>query len=254
MFLFKKIVAPFFFPLSICLEILFLGLFFLWFTRRQKAGKIIVSSGILILTVISYNAFSNMLLRPLESKYPPVIDVSGLTSIKWIVVLGGGTSSDPKLPVTDHLSSASLVRLVEGIRIHKKLSKSKLVLSGGGAFNSVPEGKVMAEVAMELGLDDKELVLELKSNDSKDQAKFIYNIVGKDKFILVTTASHMPRSVALFKTNGMRPIPSPIGHRVKEIQRLSPAIFFPRAEGIDKMEQVFYEYLGITWAGLRDQI
>jgi len=31
-------------------------------------------------------------------------------------------------------------------------------------------------------------------------------------------------------------------------------MFFPRAEGIDKMEQVFYEYLGITWAGLRGQI
>ena len=44
MFLFKKIVAPFFFPLSICLEILFLGLFLLWFTRRQKTGKIIVST------------------------------------------------------------------------------------------------------------------------------------------------------------------------------------------------------------------
>ena len=40
----------------------------------------------------------------------------------------------------------------------------------------------------------------------------------------------------------MRPIPAPVGRRVKEMQKLSPAMFFPRAEGIDKMEQVFYEY------------
>jgi hypothetical protein len=38
MFLFKKIVAPFFFPLSLCLEILLFGLFLLWFTSREKFG------------------------------------------------------------------------------------------------------------------------------------------------------------------------------------------------------------------------
>ena len=71
MFIFKKLVAPLFFPIPICLEILFLGLFFLWFTRRQKTGKIVVSIGVIFLTVISYSAISNMLLRPLESKYLP---------------------------------------------------------------------------------------------------------------------------------------------------------------------------------------
>lgn len=254
MFLFKKIVAPFLFPLSICLEIFLLGLYILWFTRRQNLGKTIVTSGVIFLTMISYNSISSLLLRSLEYKYPAITDVSDFSNIKWVVVLGGGYLPDPRLSVSDQLSATSLVRLVEGIRIHKKLSKSKLVLSGGGAFSLIPEGKVMAEVAIELGLDDKNLLLELKSKDTKDQAKFLHNIIGNDAFILVTTASHMPRSVALFEKNGMRPIPAPVGHRVKEIQKLSPGIFFPRAEGIDKMEQVFYEYLGITWAGLRGQI
>ena len=254
MFLIKKFVAPFLFPLSICLEFFLLGLFLLWFTRRQKMGKLIISTGVILLAMISYSHISNVLLRSLEYKYPPITDVSVFSNVKWVVVLGGGHLPDPRLSVNDQLSVTSLVRLVEGIRIHKKLRKSKLVLSGGGAFNSVPEGKVMAEVAMELGLDDKEFVLELKSNDTKDQAKFIHNIVGNDKFILVTTASHIPRSMALFKKYGMRPIPAPTGHRVKKTQKLRPAMFFPRAEGIDKMEQVFYEYLGITWAGLRGQI
>lgn len=71
---------------------------------------------------------------------------------------------------------------------------------------------------------------------------------------IVTTASHMPRSVALFKTNGMRPIPAPIGHRVKEIQKFRPAMFFPSAKGIDKLEQVFYEYPRIARFRLRGQI
>jgi len=60
----------------------------------------------------------------------------------------------------------------------------------------------MAEVAMELGLEDKELLFELKSNDTKNQAKYIHNIVGNHKFIMVTAASHMLRSMTLFKKMG----------------------------------------------------
>jgi len=126
MFLFKKIVAPFFFPLSICLEILLVGLFFLWFSRRQKTGKVFVSIGVILLTTISYAAVSDILLRPLESKYLPITNTSGFQNIKWVVVLSGGHSTDPNLSVTDQLSGTSLVRLVEGIRLHRKLSNKQI--------------------------------------------------------------------------------------------------------------------------------
>ena len=254
MFLVKKIVAPFFFPLSICLEILFLGLFLIWFTRRQKAGKIIVSLGTIFLFLIGYGTFSNILLGSLESIYPPVTDVSALTNVNWVVVLGGGSSSNPKLPLTDNLSTASLVRLVEGIRIHRKLSKNKLILSGGSTHNSASEASVMAKMAIELGIDDNDLVLESKSKDTKEQAQFIYDIIGKDRFILLTSASHMFRSMALFRSKGMNPIPAPTGYHVKKTQKISPIVFFPSSKGIDKMERVAYEYLGTVWALLRGQI
>jgi uncharacterized SAM-binding protein YcdF (DUF218 family) len=254
MFLFKKIVAPFFFPLSICLEILFLGLFFLWFTRRQKTGKIVVSIGVIFLAMISYSTFSNMLLRPLEYKYSPITDVSAFSNVKWVIVLSGGHSTDPKLSVTDQLSGASLVRLIEGIRLYRELSNSKLLLSGGSAFSSTSEADAMAKMALALGIDKNDLVLESKSKDTKDQAKFIHNIVGNDKFILVTSASHMARSMALFQSKGMNPTPAPTGYHVKKIQKISPSMFFPSANGIDKMERVVYEYIGTAWARLRRQI
>jgi uncharacterized SAM-binding protein YcdF (DUF218 family) len=227
MFLFKKIAAPFLFPLSICSIILLLGLFFLWFTRKQKTGKIFISVGFVLLTTISYVAVSDLLLGPLESKYLPITDTSAIQDIKWVVVLGGGSCSDPKLPITDQLSAASLIRLVEGIRIHKKLCNSKMLLSGGGSSIS---------------------------KDTKDQARFIQNIIGNSRFVLVTSASHMARSVALFESKGMKPMPAPIEHQVKKSLKISPIDFFPSAKGIDKMERVVYEYLGIAWARLKGQI
>lgn len=254
MFLFKKIVAPLFFPLSLCLEVLLVGIFLLWFTRRQKAGKIIVSIGVVFLIALSYGAASEMLLRPLENKYAPLTDVSAISDIKWVVVLSGGHSPDPNRPITGQLSDASLVRLAEGIRIHRELPQSKLILSGGAVFSTITEAKVMADVAIALGVDAKNLILESESKDTKDQARLIQKIVGDNRFILVTSASHMPRSMALFQKKGMRPIPAPIGHQIKEKQKLTPAMFFPNAGRIEKMERAFYEYLGLAWARLRGQI
>jgi len=59
-------------PVPICVEILLLGLFLLWFTRRQKAGKIVVSIGVVLLAALSYGVISDILIRPLEYKYPPL--------------------------------------------------------------------------------------------------------------------------------------------------------------------------------------
>ena len=252
----KKIVAPLLFPLSLCLEILLVGIFFLWFTRRQKTGKIVVSMGVVILIALSYGTASETFLRSLEYKYPPMTDVSAVLDIEWVVVLGGGNSPDAHLPITGQLSHASLVRLVEGIRIHRNLPQSKLILSGGGAFNTVTEAKTMADVAIALGMNDEEIILESESRDTKDQARLIRKIVGNHRFILVTSASHMPRSMALFEKRGMRPIPAPIGHRIKERQNITitPAMFFPSAGKIENVERVFYEYLGLAWARLRGQI
>ena len=63
MFLFKKIVAPLFFPMTLILGILVFGLFLLSLTRRQKTGKIVVLIGIIFLGMLSYDAVSDKLLR-----------------------------------------------------------------------------------------------------------------------------------------------------------------------------------------------
>ena len=64
----------------------------------------------------------------------------------------------------------------------------------------------------------------------------------------------MPRAMALFEKQGMHPIPAPTDHKVKERQAISPEMFFPSADGLNKTKKAFKEYLGLTWAKLRDQI
>jgi uncharacterized SAM-binding protein YcdF (DUF218 family) len=254
MFLMKKILTLLFFPLSLGLELLLLGLVLLWFTRKQKTGKVVLSIGFLLLLTLSYNAVSDQLLQPLEYRYPPVLKSDDISGAGWVVVLGGGHISDPRLPVTSRLYGTTITRLVEGIRLHDMLPGSKLVLSGGGAFDPVSDAAAMAELAVAIGVDKRDMVLESASWDTKDQARLIKSIVGKDRFVLVTSAFHMPRSMALFQKQGMNPIPAPTGHWVEQRQKLSPMMFFPRVSALGKAELAFHEYLGMVWARIRGQI
>ena len=254
MFLLKKIVSPLLYPLPLCIEILLLGLIVLWFTRKQKTGKVVVSLGVALLATLSYDAASDALLRPLEYQYDSPGNGAEISDAKWVVVLGGGHISDSRVPITSQISGTSLIRLVEGIRLHKMLPGSKLILSGGGGFDPVPNAKIMADVAMAIGVDRRDLILESVSEDTKDEARLIQKIVGSDRFVLVTSASHMPRSVALFKKRGMKLLPAPTGHQVKERQGRSPAMVFPRADNLRKAEMAFHEYIGSIWVKIRGQV
>lgn len=263
MFVLKKIISAFLYPLPLSLLLSFLGLYLLWFTTKQKAGKIVVSVGLVILTLLSYHFVAAKLLIPLERQYD-VFDMSDYMSsavpntgneaaIKFVVVLGGGQTIDPELPLLSQMNAAPVVRLMEGIRIYRKLPGARLLLSGGGGF-LVSEAEVMARVAIEIGVPEKDIILEAKSRDTRDEALFIKPMVGNEPFVLVTTASHIPRSMALFKKLDMNPIASPVGHIVKDEQRLSHYSFFPSPGNLRNAELAIHEYIGMTWAKLRGQI
>ena len=252
LFLFKKIVAPLFYPLSLCLVLLLTGIMLLWLTRRQQAGKIVASVGAALLLIFSYSFGTGRLLRSLGHQYPPVAaERVRAAGIKWVVVLGGGASSDPDIPPASQLSEASLAHLIEGIRLHRQLPTSRLILSGGRVFGSGSDADAMRDLAVQLGVAPENLIPEASSSDTETQALNVHVLVGSDAFLLVTSASHMPRAMALFKKAGMNPVPAPTHYLSHVNQGMSPADFYPSLRGLRKSETVIYEYMSLLWAKLR---
>lgn len=262
MFLLKKLVAQFFYPVSLSLELLVLGLFFLWVTRRVRLGKILVSLGTVVLLLWSSPLISPRLLTPLERHYPALLHPEALSrdgqtpgaTPFWIVVLGGGHASDPQLPVNSQISQPALGRVVEGVRLYRAIPGSKLLMSGGGAFDPVPEARVMAEIALSLGVKSQDLRLEDASRDTADEAAVIAAMLHGQPIILVTSAAHMPRAMALFAKRGMHPLPAPADYLYRVPQRPAPGEYFPRADSLKWMEAAVHEYLGLAWAWLRGLI
>ncbi|HVQ36353.1 MAG TPA: ElyC/SanA/YdcF family protein [Pyrinomonadaceae bacterium] len=239
--------------------LLIVGFVLLWSTRRQKAGKLFVTIGGLLLIFLGYGISTNWLLKPLERQYQPILRVESLTAqnpepIKWIVVLGGGGSFSSQLPSPSQLSNASLTRLIEGIRLHRQLPGSKLILSEGNIFESGPVGEIMGQVAQDLGVDKADLVMETQSQDTEAQATLMLPLVGSERFILVTSASHMPRSMALFRKQGLNPIAAPTDFESVSAESWRPSALYPSAGGLRKAELAIHEYVGLAWAKLRGKI
>jgi uncharacterized SAM-binding protein YcdF (DUF218 family) len=112
----------------------------------------------------------------------------------------------------------------------------------------------MQALALELGVEPGALVLDSDSPDTESQAQVVKSQLGGEEFFLVTSASHMPRAVALFRKAGTNPLPAPTHFLAQESRGHSPADFFPGTGGLRKAETSIYEYLGMAWAKLRGKI
>jgi len=261
MFVLKKLIGNLFMPLSLISLFLIGGCIILTCSRKQKTGKLIIILCTLLIITISYGIVPNMLLYKLENFSQPFVVATFqsehgeiLRNIKRIVVLGGGHSTDERFPCSSQMTQATLIRLIEGVRIYRQLPGTKLILSGGKIFDSKSDAELMENLALDFGVIPEDIILENDSRDTEEQACLIASLVGKQPFILITCAAHMRRSLALFKSRGMNPIPAPVGHLTFEDSRLSPDDFFPNHRGVRNFEILLHEYLGIIWSSVRGRI
>jgi uncharacterized SAM-binding protein YcdF (DUF218 family) len=248
MFIIKKVVSRFFFPVPLSLEFLLVGLILLWFTRRQRAGKAMVTCGAVLLMAFSNITVSNALLRPLERSFAPFQASQATENIEYIAVLGGLGDDDPRVPVTSHVFPDLMVRLIEGARIHRLIPGSKLILSGGH-FSSGG----MAEVAEALGVSESDILQLGEPPDTEEESRQVAPIVGPHPFILVTSASHMPRAMALFRDMKLQPIAAPTDFLAPS-RHLEFDDFVPDAYKLFRSQIAIYEYLGLTWEKLRGKL
>ena len=256
MLLSKKIITALLMPLSPCFLLLFSGLFLLWFTRRQRLGKGLAALGTFLLVGASLSPVTNLLISPLEGQYAPylpgpqAVAAKKLPATEYIVVLGGGHVSDSKLPAPAQLELPSLARLVEGIRLYRLQPGSKLLLSGGAVFDPVPESTTMQAAAIDLGVPAEDIIVETSSRDTGEQALALAPLLAGKRFLLVTSASHMPRAMLLFRGQKLNPIAAPADFQVKVRPQPHPIRFFLSSSALRVTEITVHEYLGLWWAKL----
>jgi uncharacterized SAM-binding protein YcdF (DUF218 family) len=259
LFFLKKAVSRLLFPLPLTVLLLIAGLVLVWSERRRKLGAALVTAATLLLLLFSTSAFSTAILRPLESQYPP-LGPAQLAAIDWervdtIVVFAGCVVGFPDAPITRQVGGAPLARLVEGIRLYHECPACTLVLSGGSGCDPDAPVEVLTNYrfAVEFGVAGDDIVIERASLDTADQARILAEMLGEEPFLIVTSASHMPRSMALLEARGMHPIAAPTDHATGLYSLFSREAFgiesiYPNSDALRSTERAIYEYLGLLWS------
>lgn len=251
----QKLLVAIVSPLSIALLLYLIGIVFFIINRRRKIALTAFVLGFLIIVLSGYGVF-NEKLKQIESRYEPLKNIQAVLKsqkkpLKYVVVLGSGHVSDPRLPATSQINGDSLFRLVEGIRLYRAIPGAKLFLSGGPGFDTTPNAEIMATVVEQMGIPPEDIIIENTPANTEEEAKLVKRRIKHAPFILVTSSVHMPRAINIFQQHDMNPVPAPTDFIFKGSTRFSPKDLYPSSNNIVLTERLLYEYLGKFWFRLK---
>jgi uncharacterized SAM-binding protein YcdF (DUF218 family) len=254
----KKSVSFWLMPLPLCLVLVVLGV---WGWRKSKTprrGRRLIGAGLLLLALCSNGLVSELLVRPLEERYPALPELgsnatppAALARCQFVVVLGGGNGNSPALPALSQLSTSALGRITEGVRVLRALPHARLIVSGPGPLGELTHAETLARAAISLGVDPSRLVRIETARDTEDEAEEVRRIVGQAPVALVTSAWHMPRAMALFRHAGVNALPCPTDYLLKSRPARLGAAFSFGPENLERTTSAWRERVGQLWIGLR---
>lgn len=251
MVIFRHLMEALLNPFFLVLLLFAILLIFLWIYGEKLVFRIGFLIVFLLLVLFSTGWLAEHLTREMEAQYQPVTTVN--PAIRWVVVLSGGQAQIVNLPTNSLLYGISIKRLVEGVRLYRQLPAAKLLLSGGGYGFEVPEATHLSELASWFAIPQSDIVLETKSVNTADQIKAIRQLVQDEPFYLVTSASHMPRSMCLSQAYGLHPIAAPTDYTLYWSDELWPIRYMPNARNLFYLTVVMHELLGSGWAKMRGE-
>ncbi len=258
MFWLKKVVSFWLMPLPLCLALFVSGLLLARSPRRSRAGRALLFTAAALLLLFSNKAVSTLLLAPLEERYPAVPEIASagpvpdsIKGCRFVVVLGGGNSDMPGIPATGQLSSSALGRIVEAVRLLRVLPGARLVVSGPGEPGRRSHAAVLARAAESLGIDPARTALIDTALDTEDESMAVARLVGSARVALVTSAWHMPRAAALFRSAGVDIAPCPADFVARGNHRFRWGDLGWDSESLERSTLAVHEWIGLLWLRLR---
>ena len=251
MFELKKIISSFLMIPGIFIIFLMLtGLY--GFRKKILVLKLNLLAGI-ILYCLSISFITSNLVGFIEKKNI----YNGKPQVDAIILLGGGIMEGvPDISGTSIPSSDMTVRIVDAVRLYKKY-KLPIVVSGGNVSGKVKEAAVVGRFLIDLGVKQKDIILEDLSMDTVENAlnvKDIFKKKGYKKGLLVTSAYHIRRSEFLFKKTGLDVYPHSCGISSNEEVLPDLYAFLPNAGDLGKTGIIMKETMGIIFYYIKYEI
>ena len=260
MFLYlSKLLPLFFYPLgliSVCLIVALVTL-----RKRPRMATIAISLSLAVLLLSSNAWVSKYMIRSLEWQNIPGTQIPNAEAI---VVLGGATKSATWPRPTVDLSEAG-DRVIYAAQLYFQKKAPIIILSGGRIDwrgSGSPESADMATILTSIGVPAAAIIQESDSLNTYQNAVNVRKILEArriKKVLLITSAMHTPRSLKIFKRQGIDVIPTPTDFLVSqgELEELTntpkAAILnlLPDTNNLNQFTSALKEYIGIFIYSLR---
>jgi uncharacterized SAM-binding protein YcdF (DUF218 family) len=247
-FAFSKTLGIMLLPINLLIELGLLGVLLL-LTRWAKLGRGLLVASALLFAICGFTPVGSLLMYPLESRFPPWDASHGAPD--GIVVLGGGIDADPSAAHGEAVFSNSAGRIISAAMLAHRFPNARILYSGGSANylndTSAREADYAAKVFEGLGIAKERLIIERESRNTFENAEFSKKLADPkpgERWLLVTSAFHMPRSVGIFRKVGFAVEPCPVDWRLAGEKDLT---HFPiqSEDGLEYTNLAVREWLGL---------
>jgi uncharacterized SAM-binding protein YcdF (DUF218 family) len=221
----------------------------LLFTRFRRTGRAFATLGVVLLLVAGLTPLGNALMLPLEQRFPPWDAARGAPS--GIIVLGGAIGPELSAARGTPDVNESAERITATVALARQYPSARIVYSGGNA-RLVLAGGIESDYAIDLfeslGIARSRVVAERRSRNTVENAEFSKDLIQPkpgERWLLVTSAYHMPRAIGVFRRAGFPVEAYPVDWRTRgPIDLVLP--FESVTAGLARTDTAVHEWIGLA--------
>jgi uncharacterized SAM-binding protein YcdF (DUF218 family) len=246
-FLLSKIVGFFALPSNAIAVICAIGALLL-LLQRQHAGTLVFSFGVVLLLVFGYSPAGNVLLLTLTERFPAWH--SDGHDPDGIIILGGAIDSETTAARGALELNGAAERITAMLELARQFPKARILFTGGSGNlieRSVAEAPIAGDLLKRFGVAPDRITLESASRTTAENAAFSRDLVSPkpdQRWLLVTSAFHMPRSMAVFRAAGFNVVAYPVDWRTKGWSDAAMP-FDTLAFGLNRTDTAVHEWTGL---------
>lgn len=186
-------------------------------TRLRKLGQRMLVASVLVMAALWLLPVGVALTLPLEMRFPPWTPAQGAPT--GMIVLGGVINPPVSLAHGQIALDGSAERLTSAVALARQYPNARIVFSGGNAnlFGGLDEAQFALRFFEQLGVPRERLVIEAQSRNTAENAIYCKRLIAPkpgERWLLITTAMHMPRAVGAFREVGFPVTPFPVDYQL----------------------------------------
>lgn len=214
-------------------------------TAWKWLGQSLIFTVLAILMLIAVTPVSHLAMHAMEARFPPWRDTG--PTVDGIVVLGGSISPELYFTYAGSGFNSASGRLVGAADLAKRFKSARVVYSGGPAGAPRDEAEASKEILMALGVEESRIEIERESLNTFENAKFSKSVAKPkrgERWLLVTSALHMPRAMGCFRAAGFDVEAYPVDFHMPDLKNIS-LDNLGLVNGLSITSSVYHEFVGM---------